>query len=127
MTDDTTTLPPPLGAYGTANLAVEGAAGGPLDGKISRPQATLSAGDTFLSLNGYDELAITEAFGTTVSKLRETKEQTTFMRALAFIDMRRKLQGHQGAHAMALDSAQLLTLQEVMDYFPDDDEDEDSD
>lgn len=127
MTTDATTLPPPLEAYGTGNLAAEGHAGAAANGKSSGAQGTLPAGETFLSLNGYDELAITEAFGTTVSQLREQDERTTFLRALAFIDMRRKLQGQHGAHAQALDAAQLLTIQQVVDYFPADDDDEDSD
>lgn len=91
------------------------------------PRAALPAGDTFLSLNGYDEVAITQAFGMTVGKLREADERTTFMRALAFVDMRRKLQGQQGAHDQAFDQAMQLSVSDVMDYFPADDDDEDSD
>lgn len=127
MTTDATPYGGPFTPPYTGNPPVDPHAGEAPNGKSSGPRGALSAGDTFLSLNGYDELAITEAFGTTVSKLREQDERTTFMRALAFVDMRRKLQGEQAAQARALDAAQLLSIQDVMDYFPDDDDDEDSD
>lgn len=77
----------------------------------------ITASDMFLSLNGFDELAVAKAFGSDVAELREAPMR--FMRALAFIHRRRE--GDKDAEAYK--AAMNLTIEEAGNYFaPDLDE-----
>ncbi|HWI43269.1 MAG TPA: hypothetical protein VNS81_06585 [Nocardioides sp.] len=82
--------------------------------------------ELFLSLTGFDEIAIAKAFGAEVSEIAEVdpqgqpKRQYTLLRALAFVHQRR--QGLKDGDAFK--AAMNLTLQDVTDYFADEDEDE---
>lgn len=85
------------------------------------PVAAKSAGDTFLSLNGFDEIAIAATFGSHVTDLR--KLPLTFLRALVFVDQRRQGLNDKDAHKHALS----LSIGHVQAYFPDDVDDLDAD
>jgi hypothetical protein len=83
------------------------------------PQTEVTADELFEDLSGFDEIAIKKAFGDDIAKLR--KEPFMFMRALVFIDQRRRLGlKHEAAHNAAL----TLTVRQLNDYFSDDEPDE---
>lgn len=93
------------------------------DTTADTPPATaeLAAGDMFMSLTGFDELAIVRSFSLPLAELRE--HPTTFLRALVFVDQRRRggLKDRD-AYQAAMD----MPFGAVQGYFPDDDDDEDS-
>lgn len=77
------------------------------------PQTDMTADETVLSLTGFDEIAIATAFRADISALRESPFQ--FLRALIFVDQRRK-----GAKdAEAFQAAMNLTVADLNAYFPD--------
>jgi hypothetical protein len=77
----------------------------------SRP-CNMTAGDLFMSLNGFDEIAVAQRFGAPIAALRE--DATTLGRALAFVDQRRK--GLKDSEAY--DAAMGLTIHVVShEYF----------
>lgn len=78
------------------------------------PQTNLTPDEMVHSLNGYDEIAIGKHFDAEIMALK--KRPLTFLRALVFIDQRRK--GLTDPEAK--DAALLLTLSEVHDYFAED-------
>jgi hypothetical protein len=71
----------------------------------------MSADDFFMSLNGFDEIAISKAFDMEVFQLR--KHPFKFLRSLAFVDMRRN--GMKDAEAK--EGALNLTIDQLQDYF----------
>ena len=74
--------------------------------------STSTADEMFESLTGYDEKAVTESFGATISALARNDE-LQMIRALVFVDKRR-----EGAKARnALEAAQSLTIGEIHAYF----------
>lgn len=77
-------------------------------------QTELTAEDMFKSLTGFEEIAVSRAFGEDLSKLRE--RPFTFMRALVFADQRRHGLNDHDAREHALG----MTLGQVEEYFPDD-------
>lgn len=76
-------------------------------------QTDLTAEDFFGSINGFDEIAIARAFGEDISALR--KRPFTFMRALVFVDARRKGQKDDAA----INDALSLSMKDLEAYFPD--------
>lgn len=81
----------------------------------------ISAGDFFLSLNGFDELAITKQFGEDVAQLQP--RPFTFLRALVFVHQRRDgLKDRE-----AFQAAQELPIGVLQDYFTDEPDDLDPD
>lgn len=76
----------------------------------SRP-CRMTAGDLFMTLNGFDEIAVTTRFGATITELRA--DAVTLGRALAFVDARRKAQGQPGADEYAYNLAMNLTIEQV--------------
>lgn len=72
----------------------------------------MTADEMFESMTGYDEKAVTEAFGAPIATLARNDE-LQMVRALVFVDKRR--QGVKGRHA--LEAAQALTIAEVDNYF----------
>jgi hypothetical protein len=72
-----------------------------------------SADEFFLSLTGFDEIAIAKMFAADISELRE--RPFTFLRALAFVHQRRHGLVDRDAH----EAAQQLTIAELGDYFTD--------
>jgi hypothetical protein len=79
---------------------------------MSEPQTDLTAEEAFESLNGYEEIGITKAFGAQVTKLAET-EPTMFARALVFAMERRRGLDHDAAKAAAMERP----LSEIDAYF----------
>lgn len=67
--------------------------------------------DMFLSLNGFEELAITQNFGTDISELR--KAPLSMMRAMVFVHRKR---GGEKAPA-AYQAAMRMPVAELQDYF----------
>lgn len=81
----------------------------------SRP-CPQTAGDLFMSMNGFDEIAVTTRFGATIAELR--RDPVTLGRALAFVHMRRQTQGQPGADESAYQGAMALTIQTIShEYF----------
>jgi hypothetical protein len=74
-----------------------------------------TAGDLFMSLNGFDEIAVVSRFGATIPELRA--DAITLGRALAFVHFRRRAQGQPGADESAYQSAMALTIQQVSHEF----------
>ena len=69
-----------------------------------------------MSLNGFDEIAVTIRFGATLGELRS--DPVTLGRALAFVHMRRQAQGQPGADESAYQGAMSLTIQAIShEYF----------
>jgi hypothetical protein len=87
----------------------------------STPTSTETADDFFLSLNGFDEIAVSKAFGVDISELRETPFR--FLRALIFIHQRREA-GAKDAEAYK--TAMGMTVAAVGEYFPDGEDDADA-
>lgn len=77
----------------------------------------ITAGDMFLTLNGFDELAVAKAFAADIAELRNSPMR--FLRALAFVHQRR----NGAKDADAYKTAMTLTVAEVGDYFADDEPD----
>lgn len=77
----------------------------------------VTADEMFESLNGFDEIAIANAFGAEVTELAE-KRPIGFVRALVFVDLRRK--GSKDAEARS--KALTMTVKEIETYFPEDEE-----
>lgn len=73
----------------------------------------MSADDFFGTLNGFDEIAIARAFDAEIDTLR--KRPFTFLRALVFIDQRRRGKTDAEAKTAALE----VTMSDLGDYFPD--------
>ncbi len=71
----------------------------------------ISAGETFLSVNGFDNIAIRQQFGSDVYTLRE--QPLEFLRVMTFIHMRRN--GVNDVEARS--SAMNLTVGDLTDYF----------
>jgi hypothetical protein len=71
----------------------------------------MTAEDMFGSINGFDEIAIRQSFGEDVSTLRKTPFR--FMRALVFIDQRRKGLRDPDAYGAAM----AVTMKEIESYF----------
>lgn len=74
----------------------------------------LSIKDTFKSMNYYDEQAVFNAFGCDATALEH--RPTVFLRAMAFVDLRRKSETHEAAWAQARE----MTVDALTGYFPDD-------
>jgi hypothetical protein len=110
----------PVGGSHAADLPVreqqlDAATGGssaPID--PSRP-CPHTAGDLFMSLNGFDEIAVVSRFGATIPELRA--DAITLGRALAFVHFRRRAQGQPGADESAYQSAMGLTIQQISHEF----------
>lgn len=83
------------------------------EGRHMAPTAPLSPSEFLMSLNGFDEIAIAARFGTTLGALRR-EDEITAGRALAFVHFRRCGQNDVDAHQAAL----MLTLREVVEFFP---------
>ena len=75
-----------------------------------------TAEDLFKSLNGFDEIAITRAFGEDLSVLRA--KPFTFVRALVFVDLKRGGATDGEAHKQAMS----LTMADLESYFASDEE-----
>ena len=71
----------------------------------------IDGGEFFLSLNGYDELAISKAFDADVQQLRG--EPFRFLRALVFVHQRREGLKDREAYA----AAQELPIGQLQEYF----------
>lgn len=82
------------------------------------PQTDVPVEDFLKSLNGFDEIAIARAFDGADVSAGLAKRPSTLLRALVFVDQRRKGMRDPEAHQAAL----ALTLDELEAYFPDDDE-----
>lgn len=80
---------------------------------MTGPVCDLPADDFFMSLNGFDEIAITKAFGADVAALRD--EPFRFLRALVFVHQRRADQPDK----LAYHASMTLTVEALQDYFPD--------
>lgn len=74
----------------------------------------MSAGEMAESLNGFDEIAITKSFGISIGEIRK-QEALTFLRALVFVDQRRKGLKDPEAYEFAM----LLTVGKLPHYFAD--------
>jgi len=77
----------------------------------------LSAEETFESLTGFDEIAISQAFKADVSDLAQNRA-TTFTRALYFVLLRRDGKSDTDAKKTALETR----LGDVLDNFADEDD-----
>ena len=73
---------------------------------VSRP-CPMTAGDLFMSLNGFDEIAVASHFGAPIAALRE--DAVTLGRALAFVHQRRIGLADREAYAAAMG----LTIQTI--------------
>lgn len=78
----------------------------------------LSANALTETLNGFDEIAIRNAFGQNLSKIREDGDQLLFIRALIYIDKRRA----RMTDAQAYQAAMNVRTVDLDGYFPDDPE-----
>lgn len=76
-------------------------------------------GELFLSLTGFDEIAIARAFGAPVAKIRE--DESTLLRVLAFVLARRDGMKDTEAHEHALNLT-LGTLGGMFDTSDDEDD-----
>lgn len=76
--------------------------------------SALTAEEVFDSLTGFDEIAITQHFGRTVSELAE-KDQSMFGRALVFVVKRREGATDDEARNAALG----LAMKDYVAFFPD--------
>lgn len=79
--------------------------------------AETTVSEAMNSLNGFDELAIEKAFGSTWESMAE-KRPSTLTRALIFVQFRRDGQTDAEAKKAALS----MTLGQVQGYFAQDDE-----
>jgi hypothetical protein len=76
--------------------------------------ATMGANELTDTLNGYDELAISKAFGEDISQVKA--RPLMFLRALAFVDFRRQGIKDGAAYKAAME----LLSKDLADHFPDD-------
>lgn len=81
----------------------------------------LSANALAETLNGFDEIAISKAFGEDISELRS--KPFSFLRALIFIEQKR----NGSKDAIAYKAAMEVRTVELDEYFPDDPEEVDPD
>lgn len=85
-----------------------------------------TAEQTFDSLTGFDEIAIRSRFGESIGSLAssENRQETTFLRALAFVQERRNGSSDAAAYTAAMEyPIGLLTEGDGSGYFaPDVDE-----
>ena len=94
----------------------------------STPQTDLTASEVAQSINGFDEIAIVNAFGFDPADLDQdkTSDQFRLLRSLVFIDRRRK----GDKHREALDYALGVLRTDLPKYFapePEDDHPHDPD
>ena len=87
-----------------------------------------SAGDFFLSLTGFDEIAISREFGEDVSRLLPNKDNDggnpfRWLRSLVFVHQRRE--GLKDREAFK--AAQEIPIRQLQDYFADDEPELDPD
>jgi hypothetical protein len=82
--------------------------------RMAPPSCEETGEDFFLTLNGYDEIAVAKTFGSDVVTL-QGQQPLTFLRALVFIHQRRD--GRKDPDAKA--AAMTCTLQGLNDYFAD--------
>lgn len=75
-------------------------------------------GEVTASLNGFDEIAISKAFGADIMDLQQAKPMS-FLRALVFVLKRRE--GMKDGEAK--NAALTLTIREVNDTFADEEDD----
>jgi hypothetical protein len=120
--------PPPYRFDPVTGEPVAGAHAAPVEGRpdyarieqleaetgVARP-CPMTAGDLFMSLNGFDEIAVVSRFGATIPELRA--DAITLGRALAFVHYRRRAQGQPGADESAYQSAMALTIQQISHEF----------
>lgn len=71
----------------------------------------MTAEDFFRTLNGFDEIAIAQSFGTDIYVLRN--KPLTFLRALVFVHSRRQQNKDGEAHTYAMER----TVGELETYF----------
>jgi hypothetical protein len=90
---------------------------------MSRSDQT--ADDFFATLNGFDELAIVKHYGTPIHQLHPNSGGSpfVFLRALAFIHLRRHDTSDRDAYKQSMD----LTVTESQEYFADPEPDLDPD
>jgi hypothetical protein len=87
-----------------------------LNDLLEKHVADQTSSEIFESLNGFEEIAISERFGASIGKLADVNE-TLFMRALVFTDMARA--GMTPGEAR--NAAMRMRLREVKDWcLPDD-------
>lgn len=106
----------PVGGTHAADLPVhEQQLGAETGGSPASRPCPQTAGDLFMSLNGFDEIAVVSRFGATIPELRA--DAITLGRALAFVHFRRRAQGQPGADESAYQSAMALTIQQISHEF----------
>lgn len=69
------------------------------------------------SLNGWEEIAVQKTFGFSIDKFEE--HGTIGIRALAYVELKREGANDKAAHKAAMD----LTLRELVERYPEMDED----
>lgn len=74
---------------------------------------TMTAEEFLESLNGFDEIAISQRFGKTVTALANEGDQMTLARALVFVAKRRDGLNDGDSYQACM----TLTLREVNEYF----------
>lgn len=84
-----------------------------------------TADEMFLSLNGFDEIAIAKSFGSQLHTLHPEAGGSPFLylRALAFVDLRRQDVSDRDAYKRAME----LSVSDANDYFADADPELDPD
>lgn len=75
-------------------------------------RAAQTAEDTFLSMTGFDELGVVQAFGVAVEKLKDTG--LMFLRAMVFVDRKHAGDNHDAARQAALG----MSIRDLQGYFP---------
>lgn len=87
--------------------------------------STQTADEFFVSLNGFDEIAIAKHYGTQLHSLHPSAGGSPFiyLRALAFIDLKRGGIADKDAFKQAME----LTVEQAQGYFADPEPDVDPD
>lgn len=85
------------------------------------PTCEQTPSDLFLSLNGFEEIAIAKTFGSDVSEMKQTPMR--FLRALAFVAERRG--GAKDSEAYK--TVMTLSTAQISDYFTEETEGDDLD
>lgn len=80
-------------------------------------QTGMTAEETFESLTGFDEIAISQQFGRTVAELAQ-RDPMLWMRSLIFVLKRRDGMNDPDSKNAALE----LTIKQATEYFAEDDE-----
>lgn len=93
-----------------------------------RPVCDQTADEFFLSLNGFDEIAIARAFGQDISDMVNQEQPDRarpfmFIRALVFVHKRRTSEP-KIKDAQAFDQAMRMPQAELQEYFADDEADD---